>query len=210
MAKKTQKPSERQVQQKAALKALSRKGLYRAKKPRAAPTRYGKSLLQRFADVLEGRASVVTAPKSKRSKGHKAAREYSETLRTVRNKIVVPTHANETARYSPKARKVLVTRRVGRDRYIREPFKEKITSLEQLKRLMGKKDYVSIPLYRGRKGTEWRNLSYENFEEFWGEYGPGGTGKHYQNLGANIEAFRILGPSARAIEPDDDFDDDYI
>lgn len=207
MAKKSKKPPSSQAI-KSGVKTLRKKGLYKPEKPRAAPTKYAKSLLRRFADVLSGHASVVTATPAKekrkrKTKGFSAAKEYATTLRTTRNKIIVPTQAGEVARYSPRAKKILVTRRVGADRYIREPFKKPINTLSDLEGSLKRGDRIAVPLFRGSRGVDYRWMTLDDFKAFWREYGPG-TKRPYKNLGDHIEAARVIGPSSRELEPDEE------
>lgn len=185
MAKKTRKSQSGQAQ-KSGLKKLREKGLYKPKKPRAAPTKYGKSLLSRFADVLSGKASVVTAVEKGR-KGFKAASKYARsgndkmgTVRVVRNKIVVPTQAGEIARFSKKG--VRVTRRVGEDVYVREPLQKHKQILEQLK----PGDRIAVPLNRGKRGVEWMQLTPEDYRAFQRQYD-----ETYKNLGSHVQIFRL-------------------
>lgn len=203
MAKKTKKPALSQAQ-KSGLKVLRKKGVYKPKAPRAAPTRYAKSLLGKFADLLTGKASIVTASQKGR-KGFGAARKFKRekeavgTLRVVRNKIIVPTQAGEVARFSKKKGTVRVTRKLGKDFYVREPFAKPIYSLKDLKSQLKPGDRVAVPLYRGHRGVEWRTLTYDDFAAFWREYGPSTTGKEYEDLGEHIQAFHIEGVSAEIL-----------
>jgi hypothetical protein len=98
------------------VKKLKQAGLYKGdlRKP---TTRYAKSLTRKYADVIEGRAKVITVPKTptKRSKGVKAARQEAEALANkfqgiMRNKldkvIVRVSHPKEKVGYSKREQKV--------------------------------------------------------------------------------------------------------
>lgn len=108
-----------QASTRARVKKLKQAGLYTGdlRKP---PTRYAKSLTKKYADVIEGRAKVVTVPKSpgKRNKGVKAARQEARALADkfqgiMRNKldkvIVRVSHPKEKVGYSKREQKVYTT-----------------------------------------------------------------------------------------------------
>lgn len=196
-------------QEKRDLSRLRKRGLYRPKNPRAKPTKYAKQLLKKFRPLLEGKASVVTVPASKKSKGWKAAREASipETgVHAVRNKLVVPKHAHETVKWDKKAKSFYYTfwssdhkrhytyrplgRRITRPSQIHYPdYKGKIGRGEiQLK----PNQRIAIPFSRGRRGIEWAtDISNEDdWRAFWGEYKDRG---HYTNLGDNLFIFETSG-----------------
>lgn len=198
MAKKSKKPRDSQAV-KSGLKTLREKGLYKPEKSRAAPTKYAKSLLTKFADVLTGKASVVTAS-AKGRKGFAAAAKYKTgakdapgTVRVVRNKIVVPTQGGETARFT-KSGKVRVTRRVGRDVYVREPFPGRVKSLDDILRSTKSNERIAVPLYRGQRGVEWMNMTAAEFKAFYSQYAA-----TYKDLGDFVEKFRLEGPSAEIL-----------
>ena len=192
MAKKTKSKPTSQAQ-KSGLKILREKGLYKPKNSRAEPTKYGRGILRRFADVISGKASVVTAKSEKRgNKGFKEARSYKQgdqsrgTVRVVRNKIIVPTQAGEQARFSKKG--VRVTRTIGDAVYVREPFKSSTSTPQKIYDQLQPGDRISVPLNRGRRGVEWMNFTKE-------EYGlfilPSGSGGSYKGLSDHIQRFRL-------------------
>lgn len=90
------------------LAKLRKLGLYKGKATREQPTKYGKSLLKRFADVISGTAAVVTVPKQSR-KTVKA--EYAGQLDYQRGKLIVPKNPlnAERVRFSRKDEQVTVT-----------------------------------------------------------------------------------------------------
>jgi hypothetical protein len=204
VAKKSKSARNSQAE-KSGLKRLRKKGLYTPKKPRAAPTRYGRGLLKTFADVITGKASVVTVKPAKqkgrkRTKGFAEARKFASgekpgTVRAKRNKLVVPTQGGERAHYNPRTGKVRVTRRVGSDLYVREPLKGKIRTLDDLRARLRPNDRIAIPFNRGGRGVEWMNMTPDEFHAFMGQYA-----QTYKNVLNFVEIFRLEGKSAE-LEP---------
>ncbi len=79
------------------LAILKSKGLYKPAKPGVKPTRYAKSLVNKYRDVIEGRAAVVKVSDKQ------ARREYRDAFRVRGDKVVVPTQTvTQTVRYSKK------------------------------------------------------------------------------------------------------------
>jgi len=200
MAKKARRAPNSQEQKKAR-SILIKKGLYKPKNPRGPLTDYAKKLLRKFSDVTAGKASVVTAKAEKKgNKGFKEARAANTgenrpgTVRTVRNKIIVPTQTGEQARYSKKEG-VRVTRRVGNDVYVRRPFKRRPRSIAGVRSQLKEGDYIAVPLYRARsRGVEWTRMSPEDFTAFLTQYGPKATKREYENLLDYIEISSIEQP----------------
>ena len=145
---------------------MKRKGLYTGDTRR--PTKYGKSLLRKFADVLSGRAEVVTVSRKGKSKGYKEAHAYAnasrEDIRVVRNRIVVPVNPGETVSFSRKTGRVRVSRTIGGEKFIRERFKQPLTGPNSYK-LKGNERFA-VPFYR-RGQIEWYYYTQEDFQEFW-------------------------------------------
>lgn len=158
-------------EQKAGLKILRAKGLWKPEKPRAPPTRYALSLLRKYSDVTHGQAAVVTVKGDKKNKGYKEAAAYkSETregVRVVRNKIIVPKNEGEKVTYSKKDHRVHVTRSSHGVKYRRTrlPFVMKTPHDYMLK----KNERFTIPFVRGNQ-IDWYNFTQEEFEIFWNEY----------------------------------------
>lgn len=178
-------------QQKRDLKKLRAKGLYDPKDARKAPTKYGLSLLRKYRDVLDGKAAVITVPKSKNSKGWKAARKNADPSLGVyayRNKLVVPKNEGEKITWSRKYKTYRVSRWSNdrTTRYLREPLNRRITNPKQLKLQPGQR--VSIPFNRPGRGIEWMNLTEKEFYEAWAQYHDNGN---YKTLGANLHIFWI-------------------
>lgn len=194
----TKKSKKRQVkkpkiseQKKAELKRLRKEGLYKPENPRAAPTKYGLSLLRKFGDFLSGKADVVTVPKTKNSKGYKQAREAAKSgikARAVRNKIVVPKQEGETVAWD-KGLKTFVTERWDADRttrYTRRPLGRRVTDPRTVK--IKANERISIPFNRGWRGIEWMNLTYDDFLDDWQIYKIDGT---YKTMGDHIFIFSV-------------------
>jgi len=104
------------AQVKKSLSVLRRKGLYKPSVKRGAPTRYAKSLLKKYSDVVSGEATVVTAPTVREASAQRGA------FRTSRKKIVVrKSEFSERARYSRKAGGVVQYMGVPGARYYLRP-----------------------------------------------------------------------------------------
>lgn len=203
---KTKKPAFTEAQ-KAGLKVLKDRGLYHPKNPRSltpGAAKYAKSLLNKFGDVISGKASVVTAS-AKGQKGFKAAAKYhhaDEIVGTVRvkgNKIIIPSQAGEHAYFSKKTGSVVVARKVGRDRYIRTPFPKRITTIESLRDQLRPGDRIAVPQFRGKRGVNWFNMDQSEFIKLWQQGSGGDDGrapKRYDNVENYIQIFRMEGPSA--------------
>jgi hypothetical protein len=195
MAKKSQ--SKEQV--KRSLKKLREAGLYAPKHPRRAPTDYAKSLLKRFSDVLTGKARAVTV-KQKGRAGHKLARSFVSgggpgTVRAVRNKVIVPVQAGERLSFAPKAKRIRVTRKVGRQRYVREPLQGKHRTVESIRAQLRLGDSIAVPFYRGSRGTEYIMMKPDEFSAFIDQVNQSAARDHkapYQ-VASYAEAFRLEG-----------------
>lgn len=190
MAKKSRKPVLSQAQ-KRDIKRLREKGVYKPKDARKAPTRHAKGLLVKFADLLRGKAKIVTVKGARRF----AAGDKPGTVRAVRGKLVVPAQEGEQVRYSKKTGKVRVTRRVGRATYVRELFSGMRRTVEDVLRQLKPGDRVAVPFYRGRFGTEWLNMTEDEFRAFIAEYR-----ERYKGVLNFVEAFRYEGPRTDAEE----------
>lgn len=102
MAKKKSSASAVNSQLKNSLSQLKKLGLYNPKSPRKAPTKYAKSLVKKYADVIgsKPKAEVVKVPAS-------VAKEFAGQYRTKRTKkgaaVIVPKAGGMKARYSKSA-----------------------------------------------------------------------------------------------------------
>ena len=91
-------------QLKSDLRKLKEKGLYSGDLRRK-PTGYGHKVRNKFKDVLEGKAAVVSAP------SRKEARAFSDTFKVKRNKIVVPKQKGDRVRYNSKSGAIEASRK---------------------------------------------------------------------------------------------------
>jgi hypothetical protein len=80
---------------KARLKELKKHGLYSGDL-RKSPTRYAKSLIGKFGDVLSGRAAVVKTPSTA------AAKVYKSGYKTKGKLVIVPTTPDRTITFNKK------------------------------------------------------------------------------------------------------------
>ena len=104
-----------------------------------------------------------------------------------------------------------MTRKVGADTYVREPFQGKSRQLKDLLKQLGPNDRIAVPLFRGKRGVEWQNMTADEFAAFWRQYSLRGTARTekgsrriYHDLGKVVQIFRIEGPSAREYSGDED------
>lgn len=110
------------AQLKNSLKQLKKLGLYNPQNSRKAPTRYAKSLIKKYNDVLSGKAEVISIPKA-------AAKNLKTEFKIVVGKkkavAVVPKAAGTKAKYSKKLGTVV--RNIGR--YNLRPYPDKMVLL---------------------------------------------------------------------------------
>lgn len=96
---KDDKAKRAQAQLKNSLKQLRKLGLYNPKNARKAPTKYSKSLIKRYSDVLAGKSEVVHVPTS-------VAPKLKGEFRVKRSKkgsvAIVPKAAGTKAKFSKK------------------------------------------------------------------------------------------------------------
>lgn len=166
MAKKNKKVSLSQ-QEKAALKKLREKGLYKPKNARK-PTKYGKSLISKFSDVLTGKSKAVKTDRKTVAKYHREKAKPGE-VRTKGDRIIVPVLPGEKAVYSRKRKEVEVYREIETgQRYVRTPFEKRPKSYDALKAQLKEGDRIAVPYYRGKnKPVEW---SYFDEVEFYNTF----------------------------------------
>lgn len=179
-------------EQKRELKKLREKGLYTPKDARAKPTKYALSMLRKYRDVLDGKAAVLTIPKTKKSKGWKVAKDNADPglgVYAVRNKLVVPKNEGEKITWSGKKKTYRVSRWSSdkSTQYIREPINRKITNPQQIKLLPGQR--ISIPFNRPGRGIEWMNLTEKDFLEAWQQYKEQGQ---YRTMGDHLHIFQVV------------------
>lgn len=73
------------------------------------PTRYMLGQVKKYSDVLAGKATVVTVPKSS------TAKEYSQLYRTKGKHVVVPSAKSERVRYNARTGQIVGNYYRGRD-----------------------------------------------------------------------------------------------
>lgn len=148
--------AERKARDKAArsdLAKLKAKGLYNGDLRKQKPTRYGRNLVRRFADVLTGKAAVVTT-------STKAGLEYRKHgFRGKGNRIVVEK--------APTDRIVFNKRTGAIDRYSSrygDRHKETLLAGEPraLKAARGKQIFYTMPF--GREPNQYR-IRFDSFDE---------------------------------------------
>lgn len=147
----------------AALKKLREKGLYKPKDARK-KTKYAKSLLSKFKDVLSGNAGVVKVDRET-AKRYKRKDAKSSEIRSAGNHVIVPKLPGERVSYSKKNRRVDVSRKMkDGGRYVRSPFVRVPTSYDELKSQLATKDRIAVAYYRGpKKPVEWQYFDATDF-----------------------------------------------
>lgn len=160
---------------KAALMKLFSSGLYTKKIDlRKAPTKYLKGLISKFADVIKGKAKIVTTP---------IASAYKSVFKIFgKDKVVVPKAAlskGDRLRVEKKTGQIIVEKKPGRNQKRSQRFlsREKVASGEtQLK--MNRR--YGLPFRKGNEGTyqiRWfptkkalenfmKDYEYEDWEDF--------------------------------------------
>lgn len=182
---------------------LRRKGLYKAKRPRAKLTRYALGLLRKFRDVITGKASVVNVGSMESAKRLRTG-ETTGTVRTKGRLAVVPSQGDERVRYSKKTGRIIATRKIGGARYTRETFAHRPRTLKETLKSLKPGDRIAVPMYRGVKGVEWTQYTPDEFSNFWNQYGARGqsrtkTGQfhRYHDLLSHIQIARYSEPGSK-------------
>jgi len=148
------------------LKILKKQGLYSGDL-RKKPTRYAKSLIHKFSDVIAGRATAVKLPDAK------AAKPYAEGYKTKGDRVVIPTAPGQTFRFNPKTaeiegKRVLPTGKVAKSRILPRE-KGKLPGMGPIP--PGKTRYYSIYFRRGTKLVlGYRTDSFAELQKFMEEY----------------------------------------
>lgn len=161
-AKKTKSVKLSQAE-KANLAKLRKRGLYKPKDARK-PTKYAKSLLRKFADVLSGNAGVVEVD-AETAKRYRDKSAKSSEIRSKGNKVIVPKLPGEKISFSRKRHEIDVSRRMKTgERYVRSPFRTPPKDYEDLARQLGPKDRIAVAYYRGVKNpVEWQYFDETDF-----------------------------------------------
>jgi hypothetical protein len=188
---------------KAGISALKKAGLYKPDKPRGPVTRYALGLLKKFEDVIKGTAQAVKVPA-------KVAARFAEddaSLRANRRRVAVPVQKGERAFYSKKTGNIRAVFASGRDRYIREPFSQRPTTLAGIRRQLGPNDKIMVPINHGRKKPlGWQSFTLEEFQHFWEDGASeqtdidGNVTDFRTRLASHIQIFKFEGPHAKKPE----------
>lgn len=147
--------------------ALKRKGLVSPKIDARSqkPTRYMLEQVKKYADVLNGHATVLKVPKDVRD-------ELKSAYAVKRGRVVIPTTGSETAHYSKK-RGVTKTTRIGKNKgTVRVHVYE---NLDQLRVKEGPGVRYAVPFaggqrYRFEKFDElyrFMKEGYASYKEWW-------------------------------------------
>ena len=154
-------------------------------------TRYMKSLVKKYSDVLSGKATVVNV-------GRKTAKEYSEdTFRPRFGKIVVPKKKGEHVYFDKKSKQVITTRKeYGQSiKKIIRPQKE--FSIESLpKPRKGKRLFYRVPFNGWTNSPRFEDL--QELKNFMSGYEAS-----FPNWQNHIEIEEV---DVRGLEDDDDAD----
>lgn len=166
------RPTRRDAKQyKSDIKKLKRLGLYNPETDRV--TKYGKSQVKKYADVLAGRATVVKAKggrvhvftdlktKKKVFKELSAAQrasEYRGILRVKKDRIIVNTPPDKRPRFNKRTGEIDIdVKNVGkivRGRLV----SVKITDIDDLRRVESSGYYFALPLWHG-------TITYDDVDE---------------------------------------------
>jgi hypothetical protein len=155
------------------IKKLKTAGLYKPKNPRAKPTKYAKSLLNKFADVISGNSRAVKVDK-KTAAAYKDDTAKAGQARVKGNRVIVPVQPGEKPYYSRKNGTVEVARKLKTgQKYIRTPFKGNVASYDAMKAQLQTHDRIAVAFYRGKKKpVDWHYFSADEFyKEFVAGYG---------------------------------------
>lgn len=202
----TTSPKLSDAQVRAKLSQLKKIGLYNGNLRRKQPTKYGKSVLNKYMDVLEGKAHVVTVKpvSGSKAKGNRLAKqEFGATQRVVRNKVVIKGSGAETARFAPKTKDIRLTRTNAQgETYTRIVIKKTIRTKDDLPKLK-KNQSFRIPFNR------WGETAYIyriDADELWAlvqEY----EGK-YKGILRNVEVVTYKSARKARVARDEDGEDE--
>lgn len=168
VARKSKTPNVKLSQaQKADLSKLRAAGVYKPKNPRK-PTKYGKSLLSKFADILAGTSKAVKVERDV-ARNYRDKKAKPGTVRAVGNRVIVPVQKGEKAYYSKKRKELDVTYKLETgERYIRTPFKKVPRTYEQLESQLKDGDRIAVAYYRGKNNPV--NWHYFDATEFYNTF----------------------------------------
>lgn len=155
------------------LKKLREKKLYTPRDARK-KTKYGKSVLKKFADVLLGNAGVVKVD-TQTAKRYRDKTAKSGEIRAKGNRVIVPKLPGEKVTFSKKRHDIDVSRKMKTgERYVRSPFNRTPKNYDELKAGLGPDDRIAVAYYRGvKKPVEWQ---YFDATEFYNTFVGGYSG----------------------------------
>lgn len=162
------------------------------------PTYYMRQQVAKFRDVLDKKASVITAP------SHKEAKAYSRQLNTKFNKIVIPKKEGLTQRYNKKTHQIEASGEIYGNKVRRLIAKVPISRLEDLpeKAPSGRRYIYRVP-FNTSYGTSYYTASDKaDLIAFMTQY------KHFnaETSGKYVELFEVLRSSLDETEgQEDDF-----
>lgn len=129
---------------------------------RKPPSKFQRSAIKKFADVISGKAAVVETSK---------ASEYKKAYRTKGNKVVVPRIKGEKVDVDKKGNIVSIRKtRTGKVRRRHIPVKELETTARERRPANVAVTYV-VPFQRKGGGISWRRFTPEALRRFIAEYG---------------------------------------
>lgn len=139
---KDDKLKQARAQVRKSLAILKAKGLYKPTAPRAAPTRYAKSLITKYADVVAGKAFVVKIPKA-------ASKDVREQYRVRRGRAVVSKDTfTDRARFDRRSGGIVKYKSLKGGGYFK--FQNaNVKSIDELPKLKKGQTYA-IPFRQGR------------------------------------------------------------
>ncbi len=114
------------AQVKKSLKILRDKGLYEPKNARAKPTRYGKSLIKKFGDVVKGKAFVLSA------KPEALAKLKADQYRMSHGKVVIPAQGTNVRPRISKTGDVIRRQTIGKATYRMRPARFRNGEVEDI------------------------------------------------------------------------------
>lgn len=152
------------AQVKKQLAILKKKGLYTPKAPRAKPTRYAKSLLKKYSDVVAGKSFVVKADKAALSK-------LADTYRTAHGRVIIPAQGTNVRPTITKSGEVVRKMSIAGRKY---KFRPVAMGPDGMIEPIGPNQSYSVPI---REGNRLRFQSISSREELYKlaqEYAPSG------------------------------------
>lgn len=172
---------------------LKKLGLYKGD-ARKKPTKYALGQINKFNEVLSGRAKVVTVPQRKH------AREFTETYLTKFRKVVVPIRPGEKLYYN-KTKGEIFSYNKEYGHTIRRIFpKHALTEREARELQKGRNIRYAIPIGSGSGMRRMRFLDYKELQD----YMSSNSLKGYNNWRRYVEVEEIMDAKNAPDDEDDD------